>query len=115
PSMAAPQVLEKSKEQNRSAWFVRGYLTNLLNPKVGVFYVTFLPQFVPAGIKVVPFSMLLAGIHAVEGIIWLFAIAHATRLFSARFLKPSVTRSLDRVTGTVLTGFGLELILERHQ
>jgi threonine/homoserine/homoserine lactone efflux protein len=97
-----------------SGWFARGFLTNLLNPKVGVFYVTFLPQFVPAGVPVVSFSMLLALVHAVEGILWLSAIIRATKLFSKWFQLPSVSRSLDRVTGTVLTGFGLELILDRR-
>ena len=117
-SLEASELPEKKKpgsDNDHYAWFVRGYLTNLLNPKVGVFYVTFLPQFVPAGVPVVSFSMLLAAIHATEGILWLLAITHATRLFSTWFQRPRVTRSLDRVTGTVLTGFGLEIILDRHR
>jgi RhtB (resistance to homoserine/threonine) family protein len=105
---------EKSPSGRRTAWFVRGYLTNLLNPKVGVFYVTFLPQFIPAGVPVVSFSMLLAAIHACEGIIWLAAISYAVRFFSVWFRRPRVTKSIDRVTGTVLAGFGLELLFERR-
>jgi threonine/homoserine/homoserine lactone efflux protein len=105
---------EKTPSGKHTAWFVRGYLTNLLNPKVGVFYVTFLPQFIPAGVSVVSFSMLLATIHACEGIVWLAAISYAVRFFSAWFRRPRVTKSIDRVTGTVLTGFGLELLFERR-
>jgi threonine/homoserine/homoserine lactone efflux protein len=58
---------------------VRGLLTNLLNPKVGVFYVTFLPLFIPAGVNVVGFSLLLAGIHVVEGLLWFAALIAAGR------------------------------------
>jgi threonine/homoserine/homoserine lactone efflux protein len=94
-------------------WFLRGLLTNLLNPKVGVFYVTFLPQFVPAGVPVTGFSMLLAGIHAGLGILWFLALVGATRTFSRWLRRPAVARGLDRITGTVLVGFGLRLALER--
>jgi threonine/homoserine/homoserine lactone efflux protein len=106
--------VDKAKSDHPHAWFVRGYLTNLLNPKVGVFYVTFLPQFIPAGVPVVSFSMLLAAIHACEGIVWLWAISRAVGFFSNWFRRPRVTKSIDRVTGTVLAGFGLELLLERR-
>jgi threonine/homoserine/homoserine lactone efflux protein len=105
---------EPTPGRSHSAWFVRGYLTNLLNPKVGVFYVTFLPQFIPHGVSVVSFSMLLATIHACEGIVWLASIAWAARSFSGWFRQPRVTQSIDRVTGTILAGFGVDLLFERR-
>jgi len=95
-------------------WYLRGLFCNLLNPKVGVFYVTFLPQFVPAGVSVTPFILLLNAIHAVEGALWFALLIGATRPL-ARFLRrPAVIRSLDRLTGAVLLGFGLRLAVERR-
>jgi threonine/homoserine/homoserine lactone efflux protein len=96
-------------------WFVRGVVTNVLNPKVGVFYVTFLPQFVPAGAEVVSFSVLLAAIHAAEGVLWFTALILATRPLAAAFRRPAVVRTLDRVTGGVLIAFGLRLMLDARR
>ncbi len=95
-------------------WFSRGLLTNLLNPKVGIFYVTFLPQFVPAGASVTWFSMLLAGIHATEGILWFTLLTLATRPLAGWLDRPRVGRTIDQVTGTMLVGFGVGLLLERR-
>jgi threonine/homoserine/homoserine lactone efflux protein len=96
-------------------WFVRGLLTNLLNPKVGVFYVTFLPQFIPAGVAVIRFSMLLAAIHAAEGIVWFSVLILATRPLTRWLRRPRVAQTLDRTTGTVLVGFGLGLVLDNRR
>ena len=93
-------------------WFVRGLLTNILNPKVGVFYVTFLPQFITPGVSVTSFSMLLAAIHATEGILWFSLLTLATRPLSRWLRRPPVAQTLDRATGTVLVGFGLVLVLD---
>jgi threonine/homoserine/homoserine lactone efflux protein len=90
-----------------------GMLTNLLNPKVGVFYVTLLPQFIPSGAPVLPVSLLLAGIHAVEGIIWLGLVAVVVSRVGAVMRRASVRRALERVTGVVLIGFGARVALER--
>jgi threonine/homoserine/homoserine lactone efflux protein len=93
-------------------WFVRGLLTNLLNPKVGVFYVTFLPQFIPAGVSVTSFSVLLAAIHASEGILWFSLLTLATRPLARWLSRASVAQSLDRAMGTLLVGFGVGLLLD---
>lgn len=92
-------------------WFLRGLLTNLLNPKVGVFYVSLLPQFVPADVPVVAFSVLLAGIHAAMGLLWFAALVLATRPLARWLRRPTVMRSLDALTGLALMGFGLRLAL----
>lgn len=98
-----------------NAWQVlrQGLLTNLLNPKVGVFYITFLPQFVPAGTSVALFSFALAAIHVLLSVIW-FAILIAATVPMGRLLRrPAVVRGLDRVTGGVFVAFGAKLALTR--
>jgi threonine/homoserine/homoserine lactone efflux protein len=96
------------------AWMRRGLLTNLLNPKVGVFYVSFLPQFLPDGAAAGPFIFLLAAIHAALGLAWSAALIAATRPIAGALRKAAVVRWLDRLTGGVFVGFGLRLALERR-
>jgi threonine/homoserine/homoserine lactone efflux protein len=91
----------------------RGVLTNVLNPKVGVFYVAMLPQFIPARSSHLLMGLALAGVHDLEGLIWftlMIAAAHRAR----RWLRSDrVARAMDRVTGTVLIAFGVRLALSR--
>ena len=95
--------------------FARGLLTNLLNPKVGVFYVSFLPQFIPAGLSDARSLMLLfAAIHAVQGIIWFTIIASATERLAPFLSNARVARILDRTMGALFIGFGLKLAAERR-
>jgi threonine/homoserine/homoserine lactone efflux protein len=96
------------------AWMRRGFLTNLLNPKVGVFYVSFLPQFMPEGAPVGPFIFLLAAIHALLGLAWFAALIAATRPIAGALQRAPVVRWLDRLTGGLFIGFGVRLALERR-
>ncbi|MGE5721994.1 MAG: LysE family translocator [Sphingomonadales bacterium] len=92
----------------------RGLLTNLLNPKVGVFYVTFLPQFVPAGASVAAFSFLLASIHVLLGLAWFAVLIAATVPMTRLLTRPAVVRGLDRLTGGVFIAFGIKLALAKR-
>ena len=94
-------------------WFRRGLLTNLLNPKVGVFYVSFLPQFVPQGANVTATTLLLAAVHAALGLAWFAALIVATRPIAAALRKPGTIRLLDRATGAVFLLFAGRLALSR--
>ncbi|WP_297512233.1 LysE family translocator [uncultured Caulobacter sp.] len=92
----------------------RGLLTNLLNPKVGIFYVSFLPQFIPPGVDPGRFGLLLAGIHVAEGLAWFAVLIAATVPIAGLLRVGAVVRWLDRVTGGVFVAFGLRLALERR-
>lgn len=93
-------------------WFWRGLLSNVTNPKVGVFFTTFLPQFVPAGVAVAPFVALLVVIHVALSVVWLGLLIVATQSVGRVVRRPAVARTLDRITGTVLIAAGLRLAAE---
>ena len=77
-----------------------------------MFYVTFLPQFVPAGTAPAGFVLLLAAVHAALGLLWFAALVLATRPLGRFLRRPGPTRLLNRVTGTALVGFGVALAVE---
>jgi threonine/homoserine/homoserine lactone efflux protein len=92
-----------------------GLFTNLLNPKIGVFYISFLPQFVPQGISVGPYILLLATIHALLGVIWFACLIAATRPISGYLRRPAVVKGADRLTGAAFVAFGIGLALESRR
>jgi threonine/homoserine/homoserine lactone efflux protein len=92
----------------------RGLLTNLLNPKVGVFYVSFLPQFAPPGVPMAPYVFMLACIHVVMGLAWSGALIAATVPIGRYLARPGVVTVMDRLTGCVFVAFGARLALSRR-
>jgi len=97
-----------------SACFVQGLLTNLLNPKVAVFYLTFLPQFVAPDRPVLPQSVFLATTHVLMGLTWLTVYARFLDRMAAVLLTNRVKRRIEAVTGAVLMGLGIRLALAKH-
>ncbi|KRA79791.1 LysE family translocator [Altererythrobacter sp. Root672] len=91
----------------------QGFLTNMLNPKVGVFYITFLPQFIPAGVSVVPFSLLLTGIQVFLGLVWFAVLVALTTPIGRLLRRPRAVKTMDRLTGGVFVAFGAKLALAR--
>lgn len=109
------ELADQGLPPSSRSWLGRGYLTNLLNPKVGVFYVSFLPQFLPAHVPVGFFIFLLAVLHALMGIVWFALLIIATRPIARALKRPAVIRRLDRLTGLVFLGFGVKLALVRQR
>jgi threonine/homoserine/homoserine lactone efflux protein len=95
------------------AIFRQGFLSAISNPKLGVFFVTFLPQFVAPGQTLLPRLLELGLIFAVIGWTWMnFYGLFITRMRDF-ITAPRVRQWMQRVTGVVLLGFGARLALER--
>ncbi|MEW7314947.1 LysE family translocator [Buttiauxella gaviniae] len=94
-----------------SNWFLRGMLGNVLNPKMGVFYVSFLPQFIPAGHSPVIWTFLLVAIHVLIGTLWSLTLILATRYASEILKTPSIVKWMDRATGGVFLLFAAKLAM----
>jgi threonine/homoserine/homoserine lactone efflux protein len=100
--------------RHRLTDYLTGIGTNLFNPKVGVFFVSFLPVFIPRGVPVAATSLLLGAIFLTEGMIWLITIVLLGDRLSAVIRRPRIRRRLERVTGVVMIGFGLRLATEHR-
>ena len=105
---------EQRRGARRSSAFRQGLLTNLFNPKIAIFYSTFLPQFIGPGDPALLLSMLLAGVHIAFGLFWLTGYAWLLDRAVTAFKSSRVRRALDAITGTVLVALGLRLAAERR-
>ncbi|MCG7343943.1 LysE family translocator [Sporosarcina sp. ACRSL] len=110
--VASVEMNTKSQFENTSC-FKQGFFTNILNPKVAVFFLTFFPQFVDSGSKTfLPF--LIMGItYTVLTAIWSLLYVYLINQISAFMKKPKAQNSIEGITGTILIGFGLKLALEK--
>lgn len=102
------------RAKGRTSPFLQGFLTNILNPKVAIFYLTVLPQFVSPGENVLKRSLLLASIHIAMGLVWLTAYAWFVDRLGGVLTRPKVKAWLERITGGVLIALGARLAWERR-
>ena len=92
--------------------FRQGLLSNLANPKMAAFFLSLLPQFVPAGSGSLPGSLLLGTIFCLMTFTWLSGYALVVHRVRHALLRGPVRRVLDALAGTVLVGFGIRLAAE---
>jgi RhtB (resistance to homoserine/threonine) family protein len=92
----------------------QGLLSDLGNPKIAVFFTSFLPQFVHGNGPAFASLFLLGGIFAVLTLLWLAAYGMVVGHASAFMRRPRVRKALDRFTGIVLIGFGVKLAFEHR-
>lgn len=95
------------------AAYRQGLVVNLLNPKIGAFYVAVLPQFLPDDVPPALAAVALAAVHNVEGLLWFAVVILAVHRVRAWLSRPRVRRGLDTATGSVIIAFGVALGLSR--
>ena len=107
----------QDNHSNRSTsenWFIKGFFGNLLNPKVGIFYISFLPQFIPAQASAVTWVMGLVMIHVVIGVLWSSLLILAMQPLSRYLKQPKFVKYMDRITGSIFVLFALKLALSKR-
>jgi threonine/homoserine/homoserine lactone efflux protein len=113
-SAAVAQAVELSEE---SPWAIyrAGFLTNLLNPKVALFFMAFLPQFVaPTAESRILTFLFLGGLFICTGTLWCLVLAWGASTMSRRFREnPSASARFKRVTGAVFVGLGFRLAVSK--
>ena len=111
-SLRTPKHIDSSQSAGvgRSA-YKAGLISNLLNPKIAIFYSSLLPQFVPAGYSpAVVMSGLILG-HWFVSVVWLIIYVNGIGKISAWMNRPRISRAMSAATGSILIGFGVRVAL----
>jgi threonine/homoserine/homoserine lactone efflux protein len=96
------------------AGFRQGCLSDLANPKIGIFFTSLLPQFVSAGHPVLLPFLILGAVFVAMTVLWLAAYTLVAARAAETLRRPRVRAMLDRVTGVVLIAIGLRLAAEHR-
>jgi threonine/homoserine/homoserine lactone efflux protein len=96
--------------------FAQGFLTNVLNPKVALFFLAFVPQFIDANAPNKALAFIVLGcIFNINGMLWCNALALFTAQASARMkVHPTVSLWLNRITGSLFVWLGVKLALSKQ-
>jgi threonine/homoserine/homoserine lactone efflux protein len=106
-SAQRPDEPEQPSRSGRS--FAQGFVSNALNPKVALFFLTFVPQFLPDSGPTLPAALALSAIFAAIYLAWFSGLVALVGLASSALRRPRVKAWIERVTGGALFAFGIRL------
>jgi RhtB (resistance to homoserine/threonine) family protein len=105
---------ERGRVMGARGGFRQGFLSDLANPKIGVFFTSLLPQFVDPGQPVLIPFLILGGVFVLMTVVWLSAYCMVAARAAQTLQRPRVRAALDRITGIALIGIGLRLATEHR-
>jgi threonine/homoserine/homoserine lactone efflux protein len=103
------QHAEEDSTRSPGRPFAQGLLSNALNPKVALFFLTFLPQFLPDHGAALPAALGLSAVFAALYLIWFSGLISLVGLVGDALRKPRVRARMDRITASALIAFGVRL------
>ncbi len=108
---AAAPVAARLSRDNLLQVYRQGAVTNILNPKVALFFLAFLPQFISLASPNKPLSFIILGaLFVTTGTIWCLLVALFSSALSRRLRQsPGTSRLLRRINGLLFLGLGLKL------
>jgi RhtB (resistance to homoserine/threonine) family protein len=109
---ASVEMNTKSKFASTSC-FKQGFLTNLLNPKIAILFLTFFPQLVDPGSNTFLPFVIMGTTYTVMTVLWSVLYVHLINQISTFMKKPKTQNIIEGLTGTILIGFGIRLFLEK--
>jgi threonine/homoserine/homoserine lactone efflux protein len=107
--VSARRPSEPDQASTGGPWFAQGFVSNALNPKVALFFLTFVPQFLPDTGSTLPAALALSAIFAAIYIAWFSGLVALVGLASGALRRPRVKAAIERVTGGALVAFGVRL------
>jgi threonine/homoserine/homoserine lactone efflux protein len=110
----AEQLTRSARRLTPARAMRQGLLNDLGNPKMAAFFISLLPQFIPAGRPAFVRFLLLGMVFCLLTFTWLAAYSYAIGMIRELLSRPRVRRSLEAITGCVLVAFGVRLAAERR-
>lgn len=105
---------ETEQSRNHKSCYLQGAMSNILNPKTLVFYMTFLPQFINVHQNIMRQLIVLAMILIICALMWFFVLVYILNYVRAWFMKPSSQKILQKITGVVLIALAAKLVFEKQ-
>ena len=108
-------IVTDTQLNTKGSPFKEGFLSNLLNPKVAVFFITFLPQFVSSQEKAMIELFAMGSFYSILSILWFVFYVFCLTYIREWLLSATVQNYMERLTGIVLIGFGIKLLFTQSE
>ena len=99
------------KEHTSHDFIKRGFMANILNPKVGLFYIALLPQFIPQNANVALYSLMLVFVHIFLSAVWFWMMVSFIGRAKASVAGQKLSTIVEIFTGILFIGFGVKLLI----
>jgi len=107
--LSSRQPAAEDHAPRRGRPYLQGFVSNALNPKCALFFLTFVPQFLPDHGSTLPVALVLSATFAVLYVTWFSGLVAVVGLASDALRRPRVKAWIERVTGGALLAFGARL------